>query len=64
MYLVIDGEETHEYPTREAAVEAAKELSAESFGKVEVQDENGRESMVYRRGSLDSYVYETRDRRR
>lgn len=64
MYTVYAGEDAQEYQTRKEAIDAAKELSDGQHRPVEIQDESGRESMTYRHGSLEYYVYETRDRRR
>ncbi len=63
MYTVFAGEDQHDFDHRYEAIEKAKELSQEERGQVEIEDLLGRESFVYRGGSLQSYVYEMRHRR-
>ncbi|MGM0575042.1 MAG: hypothetical protein ACQEXJ_04845 [Myxococcota bacterium] len=64
MYSVVTGEQTQEFETRAKAIEAAKEISDAEHGKVTVYDESGCESLTYRNGALELYLYETRNRRR
>lgn len=62
MYSVTVNDETTEYETRAEAVVAARELSNESGGRVQVEDARQTELLTYRGGTLESYVYETRRR--
>lgn len=69
MYIVeIHDEETArapaEFPTREQAVRAARELSAQTFRPVSVLNAGRWERLTYRRGELLEGLYVTRDRRR
>ncbi len=64
MFEVTYGTNLHEFPSRKEAIEAAKEISGEYRGMVNIADEKGRERMVYQAGELVSYDYETRLRRR
>ncbi len=63
MYLVTVGTQTHDYDTREEAIVAAKEFSADSRGTIIVRDEEERERLTYHRGKLESYTYDTRGAR-
>jgi len=53
-----------EFPTREQAVRAARELSEQTFRPVKVLNAGRWERLVYRRGELLEGLYVTRDRRR
>ena len=64
MFEVTYGTNIQDYPTRKEAIVAAKEISGEYRGMVNIADEDGRERMVYQAGELVSYDYETRLRRR
>ena len=48
--------------TRAEAIAQAKEISSENNVSVTLQDEGHRERMIYQRGELVSYDYETRKR--
>lgn len=61
-YLLTVGGETREVETREAAVGEAKTLSAET--RVQLERADGVETMQFFGGSLETYIFETRDRRR
>lgn len=60
MYTLILGDETREFETRKKAVEAAKDISDGSYGRVDVQDQKSKELMRFRNGDLELYVFETR----
>ena len=62
MYTVTVNEQVTEYETRAEAVAAARAASAETSGRVQVEDERQRELLTYRGGALESYSYETRRR--
>ncbi|MGM0576429.1 MAG: hypothetical protein ACQEXJ_11930 [Myxococcota bacterium] len=65
MYTVSVGERIHdEFEQRSDAIDAAKEISEEKRGKINIEDDTGREWMVYRNGELEYYVFETRSRQR
>ena len=61
-YLLTVAGETREVETREAAVSEAKTLSAET--RVQLERADGVETMQFFGGSLETYIFETRDRRR
>lgn len=61
-YLLTVGGETREVVTREEAVGQAKELSAET--RVQLERADGVETMQFFGGCLETYIFETRDRRR
>jgi hypothetical protein len=61
-YLLTVGGETSEVVTRAEAVAQAKELSAET--RVQLERADGVETMQFFGGSLETYIFETRDRRR
>lgn len=63
MYKITTETQVMEYPNRETAIVAAKEMTLEG-PEVVVTDESGREELTYRRGALDRYEYETRPRRK
>jgi hypothetical protein len=63
VYTVTAGTDIHEVSDRAEAVKLAKELSRESHQRVNVDSSDGMVAMQFSNGSLDSYVYETRDRR-
>ena len=60
MYLLQNGSETTEFPTRQDAITAAKALSVEARQIIVVTDEEQRERLAYQNGELESYTYETR----
>lgn len=62
MYSVTANEESTQYDTRKEAVIAARAVSSETGGSVEVEDSKQTELLTYRGGALESYVYETRRR--
>lgn len=61
-YLLTVSGETREVVTREEAVAQAKDLSAET--RVQLERADGVETMQFFGGSLETYIFETRDRRR
>lgn len=61
-YLLTVGGETREVVTRATAVAEAKELSLET--RVQLERADGVEMMQFFGGSLETYIFETRDRRR
>lgn len=61
-YLLTVGGETREVVTRSTAVAEAKELSLET--RVQLERADGVEMMQFFGGSLETYIFETRDRRR
>ncbi len=64
MYQVMIGEQTQKTcETRAEAMSEAREISEEQADQVVVTDDNGMLRMVYRRGSLENFVLETRARR-
>lgn len=63
MYNVSVGTDRFEYETRDKAITAAKEYSAESRQTVVVRDESERERLAYQGGELESYTYDTQPRR-
>lgn len=58
------GTESIEINDRDEAVSKAKSLSLETNQRVSVERDDGMVLMQFTNGGLDSYVYETRDRRR
>lgn len=59
-YVIKSGSQEHEVVGREEAIDRAKELSQRFYGNVVVQRDDERMSMIYRRGSLQKYHFETR----
>lgn len=53
-----------EFPTREQAVRAARELSEQTFRPVKVLNAGRWERLTYKRGELLEGLFVTRDRRR
>ena len=51
MFEVTYGTNLHEYTTRKEAIDAAKEISGEYRGMVNIADGDGRERMVYQPAS-------------
>lgn len=62
IYILTVAGETREVETREAAVGEAKTLSAET--RVQLERADGVETMQFFGGKLETYIFETRDRRR
>lgn len=62
-FTITIGAETRVIEGRQEAVNTAKELSREYAGRVLVEREDGIVTMNFSNGQLDSFVYETRERR-
>jgi hypothetical protein len=60
MFEVSAGDKTTEYPSRAEAILAARGISAEQRGVVNIVARDGRERMTYQGGILITYDYETR----
>lgn len=58
------GSEVQAIPGRQAAVAKAKEISARSGRVIQVERADGRVRMAFRRGRLETYRFETQDRRK
>lgn len=61
-FIVAWADEERTFDTREEAVALAKQLSQER--RVQVERDDGMESMQFFAGALETFIYETRDRRR
>jgi hypothetical protein len=62
MFELSFGTTIQNYDTRSEAIQAAREVSAEHRGMVNLLGDEGRERMTYQGGELLSYDYETRRR--
>jgi hypothetical protein len=62
-YTIKDGQESVAVDGREAAITQAKEMSGRTWRTIGLERSDGRVRMQFRRGSLESYRFETRDRR-
>ena len=61
-FIVLWADEQRSFETREEAVALAKQLSHEH--RVQVDRDDGMESMQFFAGALETFIYETRDKRR
>lgn len=60
MYTLESEGDSRRFDTRTEAVKEAKRLSLKVHEPVIVHDARERESLVFKRGKLSNYVYETR----
>ena len=59
-YTVTVSNETESFPTRQDAIDSAKDRSKQVRGEVTVADETGHEVLTYRHGELASYLWDDR----
>ena len=62
-FLVGTGKETEEVVGRTAAISVAKEMSAKTWRPIGLESEDGRVKMQFQRGSLQTYRFDTGERR-
>lgn len=60
MYTVYVADETLAYDSRASAIDAAKNMSGDSYRRVDVINEEQSELFRYKNGELESYIFETR----
>lgn len=61
--MIKSGQTSTRVVGRGPAIEQAKELSAKTWRPIGLEREDGRVKMQFRRGSLQTYRYDTHDRR-
>lgn len=64
MYSVSHGDNTHTYPSRLKAVEAARSMSSKMGATLKVKHDDGNEALTYRNGHLEYYELRTQRRKR
>ena len=62
-FLVRTGNNTEEVVGRTAAIGVAKEMSAKTWRPIGLESEDGRVKMQFQRGSLQTYRFDTGERR-
>lgn len=62
-YTIFVGDQTQQITGRGPAVAEAKDISTKTGRPIRVERADGAVKMEFRRGQLETYRYETRDRR-
>ncbi len=62
-FVVRTGNNAEEVMGRTAAIDVAKEMSAKTWRTVGLESEDGRVKMQFQRGALQTYRFDTGERR-